>query len=88
VIVGFGFNEEDLKVADINSFIKFQEKRNQSQKVIKRLEKALINKGIHPMGGRFILSIAHNKTNINSTAEKFEMSLKELKTEGTLKEFM
>jgi len=87
LFVGFGFNEEDLKVVDINGYVKFQKKRDQSQKAAKRLEKALINKGIHPMGARFILSIAHNRTNMHSTAEKFEMALKELKAEGTLKEF-
>ena len=67
--------------------MKFQKKRDQSQKAGKRLEKALINKGVHPMGARFVLSVAHNKTDIQTTVEKFGLSLKELKAEGTLKEF-
>ncbi len=87
VFVGFGFSEEDLQVVDIDSYVKFQKKRDQSQKAGKRLEKALINKGIHPMGARFVLSVAHNKTDIQTTAKKFDLSLKELKAEGTLKEF-
>jgi glutamate-1-semialdehyde 2,1-aminomutase len=87
VYVGFGFNEEDIQIIDINGYVKFEKKREESRKAIKRLEKALINKGVHPMGARFILSIAHNKTNIRLTAEKFEMALKELKAEGTLREF-
>ena len=87
VFVGFGFNEEDLKVVDINGFVEFQKKRDRSQKATKRLEKSLINKGIHPMGARFILSIAHDGTDIRLTAEKFETSLRELRAEGTLKEF-
>jgi hypothetical protein len=39
------------------------------------------------MSGRFILSVAHNKTDIQTTAEKFDSSLKELEAEGALKEF-
>jgi glutamate-1-semialdehyde 2,1-aminomutase len=62
VFVGFGFVEEDLKAVDINSYIEFQKKGERSQMATKRLEKALINKGIHPMGARFILSIAHDRT--------------------------
>jgi glutamate-1-semialdehyde 2,1-aminomutase len=87
VFVGFGFSKEDLQVVDIDSYVKFQKKRDQSQKAGKRLEKALINKGVHPMGARFILSVAHNKTDIQTTVEKFGLSLKELKAEGTLREF-
>jgi glutamate-1-semialdehyde 2,1-aminomutase len=87
VFVGFGFTEEDLQVVDINSYMKFQKKRDQSQKAGKRLEKTLINKGVHPMGARFVLSVAHNKTDIQTTVEKFGLSLKELIAEGTLREF-
>jgi glutamate-1-semialdehyde 2,1-aminomutase len=87
VFIGFGFSEEDLQVVDIDSYVKFQKKKDQSQKVVKRLEKAMINKGVHLMSGRFILSVAHDKTDIQATAEKFGLSLKELEAEGTLKEF-
>lgn len=87
VFIGFGISEEDLRVADIDGYMRFQQKKDQSQKVVKRLEKAMINKGVHLMSGRFILSIAHDKTDIQTTAEKLGLSLKELKAEGTLKEF-
>jgi glutamate-1-semialdehyde 2,1-aminomutase len=85
--VGFGITEEDLEVSNIEGFVRFQQKKEMNQMPIKNLDKALINKGVHPMGQRFILSIAHSKEDIQATVEKFEESLKELKTEGLLKEF-
>ncbi|MEM2888064.1 MAG: aspartate aminotransferase family protein [Candidatus Bathyarchaeia archaeon] len=88
IYVGFGVNEEDLKVTDIDSYVAFQRKREKSQKATKMLEKSLINKGVHPMGSRFILSIAHSKKDLLLTVEKFDSSLKELKSIGFLKEFI
>ena len=87
VHIGFGFSEEDLRVDDIGGYVKFQNKKDQSQKAVKRLEKAMVNKGVHLMSGRLIISIAHNKTDVQTTEEKMSLSLKELKAEGTLKEF-
>ena len=87
VFIGFGISEEDLNVADIDGYVKFQQKKDRSQKVVKRLEKAMINKGVHIMSGRLIISVVHDKADVQTTAEKLNLSLKELKAEGTLKEF-
>ncbi|MEM2341411.1 MAG: aspartate aminotransferase family protein [Candidatus Bathyarchaeia archaeon] len=85
IYVGFGIGPEDLKISDIESYIRFQKKREENQKIMRMLEKALINRGIHPMGSRFILSIAHTRKDINATIEKFDEAIKELKSEGILK---
>ena len=87
VHVGLGIGEGDLEVSDISDYVTLQKKKEASQQSAKHLEKALINKGIHPMGSRFILSIAHSKADIQKTIEKLDASLKELKAEGLLKEF-
>ncbi len=85
IYVGIGIDEEDLEVSNIESFIKFQRKREANQKIMRVLEKALINRGIHPMGSRFILSIAHSERDINVTIEMFNEALRDLKSEGLLK---
>lgn len=85
IYVGFSMNEEDLKVCNIESYIKFQKKREENQKIIPMLEKALINRGIHLMGSRLILSIAHTRRDIQTTIEKFDEAIKELKSEEILK---
>jgi len=87
VYVGFGMNEDDLEVSNIDDFVKFQKKKGKSHMPIRHLDKAMINKGVHPMGPRFILSIAHSKEDMQTTVEKFDESLKELETEGLLREF-
>ncbi|MEM2648934.1 MAG: hypothetical protein QXS10_07700, partial [Candidatus Bathyarchaeia archaeon] len=69
---------------DIESYMRFQRKREASQKIVSVLEKALINRGIHPMGSRLILSIAHTQRDIEMTIEKFDESLKELRSEGII----
>ena len=84
IYVGFGISPEDLVVSDIESYMRFQRKREASQKIVSVLEKALINRGIHPMGSRFILSIAHTQRDIEMTIEKFDESLKELRSEGII----
>lgn len=84
IYVGFGISPEDLDVSDIESYIRFQTKREESQKITRVLEKALINRGIHPMGSRFILSIAHTKGDIEETIEKFNEALRDLKSEGII----
>lgn len=86
--VGIGISEEDLEVSSVESFIKFQKKRERSQKILRILEKALINRGIHPMGSRFILSIAHSKRDIEMTIEKFNEALRDLSSEGLLKDYL
>jgi glutamate-1-semialdehyde 2,1-aminomutase len=88
IYVGFGIDEEDLKVTDIDGYVNLMNKKDRTGKPVKQLNKALINKGVHPMGARFILSIAHTKKNIQTTIEKIDESLKELKGEGVLKDFM
>ncbi|MBS7634536.1 aminotransferase class III-fold pyridoxal phosphate-dependent enzyme, partial [Candidatus Bathyarchaeota archaeon] len=88
IYIGIGISEVDLKVSNIESFIKFQKKRERSQKILRMLEKALINGGIHPMGSRFILSIAHNKRDIEMTIEKFNEALGNLRSEGLLKDYL
>jgi len=80
-------NEDDLEISDIDGFVRFQKKKGKSQMPIRHLDKAMINKGVHPMGPRFILSIAHSREDIQTTAEKFDESLKELEAEGLLREF-
>jgi glutamate-1-semialdehyde 2,1-aminomutase len=85
IYVGIGIDEEDLEVSNIESFIKFQRKREVNQKIMRVLEKALINRGIHPMGSRFILSIAHSERDINVTIGMFNEALRDLKSEGLLK---
>jgi len=85
IYVGFGISPDDLKVSDIQSYIKFQRKREESQRIMRILEKALINRGVHPMGSRFILSIAHTRRDIEITVEKFDEAIRELKSEGILK---
>jgi glutamate-1-semialdehyde 2,1-aminomutase len=85
IYVGIGIDDEDLEVSSIESFIKFQKKREENQKIMRILEKALINRGIHPMGSRFILSIAHSKKDIDVTIEMFNEALRDLKLEGLLK---
>jgi len=85
IYVGIGIDEEDLEVSNIESFIKFQRKREANQKIMRVLEKALINRGIHPMGSRFILSIAHSERDINVTIGMFNEALRDLKSEGLLK---
>jgi len=87
VYVGFGIAQEDLEASCIDDFIKFQKKKAKNQEPIRHLDKALLNKGIHAMGPRFILSIAHSEEDIQETVEKFDQSLKELTTEGLLVEF-
>ncbi|MEM2960918.1 MAG: aspartate aminotransferase family protein [Candidatus Bathyarchaeia archaeon] len=82
---GLGIGEEDLKISDIEGLVKFQKKREENQKITRILEKALINRGIHPMGSRFILSIAHSGKDIEMTIEKFDEALRSLKSEGALK---
>ena len=52
------------------------------------MDMVMINKGVHPMGSRFILSIAHSDEDLQRTIECFEESLKELKDEGVLKDFV
>ncbi|MEM1990678.1 MAG: aspartate aminotransferase family protein [Candidatus Bathyarchaeia archaeon] len=84
IYVGFGISPEDLVVSDIESYMRFQRKREASQKIVSVLEKALINRGIHPMGSRLILSIAHTQRDIEMTIEKFDESLKELRSEGII----
>ena len=83
--IGFNMNEDDLKVCDIKSYIRFQKKREENREIISMLGKALINRGIHPMGPRLILSIAHTRKDIQTTIEKFDEAIKELKNEGILK---
>lgn len=85
IYVGFGLSPEDLNVSDIESYIRFQKKREKSQKITRMMEKALINKGIHPMGSRFILSIAHTGKDIETTIDRFNEALRELKSEGILR---
>ncbi len=87
VYFGFGITDEDLEVSDIDGFVKFQKKKEKSQMPIRNLNKAMINKGIHAMGPRFILSIAHSEEDIQATVERFDESLKELRAEGLLGEF-
>lgn len=87
VYVGFGITKDDLEVSNIDDFVKFQEKRGKNQMAIRQLDKAMINKGVHPMGPRFILSITHSKEDIQATSDKFDESLKELETEGLLEEY-
>jgi len=86
VYFGFGLNEQDLKVSNIDEFVNFQKKKEKSLRLTKPLEKAMINRGIHPMGARFILSIAHSKDDLQLTIDKFDDSLKAVKAEGLLKE--
>jgi len=88
VYVGFGFSEEDLEVSNIQDYVDFQKKRAMNREAITHLDRAMINKGVHPMGPRFILSIAHTDEDLQKTAECFEESLKELKGEGILKDFV
>ncbi len=88
VYFGFGISEDDLEVSNIEGFVRLQGKKNASQRLTKHLEKALINRGVHPMGPRMILSIAHTKADIQTTIEKFDESLKELKEEGLFKKPM
>ncbi|MEM1586494.1 MAG: aspartate aminotransferase family protein [Candidatus Bathyarchaeia archaeon] len=83
--VGFGISRDDLEVSDIESYIRFQRKIGESRKLMRILEKALINKGIHPMGSRLILSVAHTERDIKMTIERFDEAIKELKSEGILK---
>jgi len=87
VYVGFGFSEEDLKVEDIKGYVEFQRKKVMNRKPIEYLDKAMINRGVHPMGARFILSIMHSDEDLQRTVECFEDSLKELKREGIISEF-
>ena len=87
VYVGFGFTEEDLEVSNLQGYINFQKKKAMNREPIAYLGRALINRGIHPMGPRFILSIVHTDEDLQKTAECFEDSLKELKDEGLLKDF-
>jgi len=83
--VGIGMSEEYLEVSSINDFLRFQlMMKALNQFMTKNLGKMLINKGIHPMGSRFILSIAHNDQDIHLTLEKFEESLKDLKAKGLI----
>ena len=88
IYVGFGFSEEDLKVSNIQSYVEFQKKKSMNMEPISHLDKAMINRGVHPMGSRFILSIAHTEKDLQRTAECFEESLKELKSEGVLEKFV
>ncbi|MEM3716609.1 MAG: aspartate aminotransferase family protein [Candidatus Bathyarchaeia archaeon] len=85
IYVGFGINPEDLNVSDIESYVRFQSKREENRKITSVLEKALINRGVHPMGSRFILSVAHTRRDIEATIERFDEALGELKSEGILK---
>ena len=82
IYIGFKMTEEDLNVSNIEDYERFQEKKNADQTILKSLEKAMINKGIHLMGSRFILSIKHSRQDIQETTAKFEESLKKLKSEG------
>ncbi|RJS90596.1 aspartate aminotransferase family protein [Candidatus Bathyarchaeota archaeon] len=88
VYVGFGFSEEDLEVSNIQDYVNFQEKKARNSEAIAHLDMAMINRGVHPMGSRFILSIMHTEEDLQKTAECFEESLKELKSEGLLKDFV
>jgi len=84
--VGIGVREEWLEVSSINDFARFQlMMKATNQFMSKNLGKLLMNKGVHPMGSRFILSIAHSDQDIHITLEKFEESLKELKAKGLMK---
>ena len=85
--VGFGLTEDDLEVSTIDEYVEFMKKKKQQQDVIKLFGKAMINKGVHPMGPRFILSIAHTEEDIHATSEAFAESLKEVKAEGSFKKF-
>jgi len=82
--VGFKISREDLEVSDIESYIRFQKKISESRRITHYLEKALINRGIHPMGPRFILSTAHTRRDIEVTIERFDEAVRELKSEGIL----
>ena len=88
VYVGFGFSPEDLEVSDIHGYIDFQKKKAMNNEAIAHLDKAMINRGVHPMGSRFILSRVHTEEDIQKTAIAFYESLKELRGEGLLKEFI
>ena len=54
-------DQEDIEVFDIESYVRFGEKMDKSRRITRILEKALINRGIHPMDLTLILSIAHTK---------------------------
>jgi len=88
VYVGFGFSDEDLEVSNIRGYVNFQRKRMMNRDAIAHMDMAMINRGVHPMGSRFILSIAHMEEDLQKTAECFEDSLRELKGEGVLKNFV
>jgi len=77
-----------LEVSDIQGYVDFQKKRAMNSEAIAHLDRAMINRGVHPMGSRFILSIAHTKEDLQKTAECFEDSLRELKKEGLLEKFI
>ncbi|MEM2309011.1 MAG: aspartate aminotransferase family protein [Candidatus Bathyarchaeia archaeon] len=85
IYVGFGIGPEDLEVSDIESYVRFQRKISESRSIMRMMEKALINRGIHPMGSRFILSVAHTRVDIELTIEMFYEALRELRSEGILK---
>jgi len=85
--VGVGMSEEWLEVSNINDFVRFQLMMKALNKFMSgNLGKMLVNKGVHPMGSRFILSVAHSDQDIHLTLEKFEESLKELKAKGIIVE--
>ncbi|HIE19237.1 TPA: aspartate aminotransferase family protein [Candidatus Bathyarchaeota archaeon] len=88
IYVGFGFSKEDLEVSNIQNYVDFQKKRAMNREPIAHLDRAMINRGVHPMGSRFILSIDHSDEDLQKTAECFEESLKELKDNDVLKDFI
>lgn len=85
VNIGFGITPEDIKVSSFDDLVHFS-------KVLGNpgdgaLNKAMINHGVHFMGQRAILSVAHTETDIDFTINAFRNSLKQMLDEGLLNQY-
>jgi len=85
VNVGFGVASEDLKVSTFEDLIHLSKvSGNPGNGAV---VKALINRGVHFMGLRAILSVAHTEDDIEFTVNAFRDSLKQMRSEGLLAQY-
>lgn len=85
IILTLGATQEDFAISTFEATAKIKELQGHPAHGL--LGKAMINRGIHLMSSRTILSTAHTKEEAQETINAFDKSLQEMKRLGLLRDF-
>jgi len=85
ILLALGASPEDLEISSLEGVERM--KGIGSHPAHGALVKAMINRGVHLMGPRAILSAAHTEEDIQKTVEALDSSLREMDEEGLLRSF-